>query len=137
MSNYTSENTHVLATHMNGNNERMLLLHVCGDGRLQYIVGSYFKVYKEYMSHWPDLDGPAIIADRDGNCFTEDTHESVGLANGRWTEAFDRGGKYHYEWDWGHYFDEYNGNGALLRAVHYWEREVLGIEERGEDGIEG
>ena len=43
MSNYTSENTHILATHMQaGGNRRMLLLHVCEDGRHEYVIGSYF-----------------------------------------------------------------------------------------------
>ncbi|MBQ9000479.1 MAG: hypothetical protein IJ087_01345 [Eggerthellaceae bacterium] len=98
MSNYTSENTEILAMHTDESrlhpNTRMLLLHRCENGRLQYVIGSYFA------SVW------------NGTC-------------------------YEYSWDWGHYFDEHNGNGALFRAVHYWEREVLGIEERSGDGIEG
>lgn len=44
MSNYNSENTIVLATHVQaGNNTRMLLLHTCESGRLEYVVGSYFQ----------------------------------------------------------------------------------------------
>ena len=34
-----------------------------------------------------------------------------------------------YEWQWGHYFD---GEGAFDRAMDYWQREVLGIEEQTE-----
>lgn len=123
MSGYNSTNTYVLATHEQaGGNTRMLLLHICDSGRHEYVIGSYFHVYKEYMAHWPDYDSPAVIADRDGNCFTEDTHEEVGMANGKWSESFDKGGKYHYEWDWGHYF---GGEDGLLEAVDYWRREVL------------
>ena len=43
MSNYNSENTHILATHMQaGGNRRMLLLHICENGRHEYVIGSYF-----------------------------------------------------------------------------------------------
>lgn len=43
MSNYNSTNTKVLATYQQDEkNKRMLLLHECDSGRLQYIVGSYF-----------------------------------------------------------------------------------------------
>lgn len=53
MSNYTSWNTTVLATHMAaGNNEKMLLLYRRYDGSLEYIVGSYFTT-----SLNPDSDG--------------------------------------------------------------------------------
>lgn len=133
MSNYNSENTTILATHEQaGGNTRMLLLHVCENGRHEYVVGSYFTVYKEYIDHWPDYDSPAVVADREGNCFTEDTHEEVGMVNGRWMEAFDRGGKYHYSWDWGHYFSDGNDGSGIVKAVDYWEREVLGIEDGDE-----
>ena len=40
---YNSMNTHVLATHEQaGGNLRMLLVHFCEDGRVEYVVGSYF-----------------------------------------------------------------------------------------------
>ena len=43
MSNYNSENTHILATHMEGgDNRRMLLMHICGNGRHEFVIGSYF-----------------------------------------------------------------------------------------------
>lgn len=43
MSAYNSENTHILATvEQAGGNKRMLLLHVCGNGRHEYVIGSYF-----------------------------------------------------------------------------------------------
>lgn len=122
MSNYNSDNTTVLATsEQAGGNTRMLLLHEMESGRREYVIGSYFTVYKEYMDHYPDHDGPAVIADREGNCFTEDTHEEVGTANGRWSESFDRGGRYHYSWDWGHYFD------SLDKAALCWLTEVKGM----------
>ena len=35
-----------------------------------------------------------------------------------------------YSWDWGHYFAEDH----FLEAVHYWEREVLGIADESEQG---
>lgn len=43
MSNYNSENTTILATcEQAGGNKRMLLLHECESGRLEYVIGSYF-----------------------------------------------------------------------------------------------
>lgn len=53
---YNSENTKVLATHMQGDNKRMLLLHTMQDGRHEYIIGSYFTE-KHYdgglgYEHW-------------------------------------------------------------------------------------
>lgn len=43
MSNYNSENTTILATHeQSDGNTRMLLLHECDSGRLEYVIGSYF-----------------------------------------------------------------------------------------------
>lgn len=43
MSYYNSENTKVLATcEKRGGNTRMLLLHTCKNGRLEYVIGSYF-----------------------------------------------------------------------------------------------
>lgn len=61
MSNYNSENTHVLATREQaGGNTRMLLLHVCESGRHEYVVGSYFEQkprgdgwdYEWYWGHY-------------------------------------------------------------------------------------
>lgn len=44
MSYYNSTNTHILATHeAAGGNTRMLLLHINGDGRHEYVIGSYFQ----------------------------------------------------------------------------------------------
>ena len=44
MSNYNSTNTYVLATHEQaGGNTRMLLLHICENGRHEYVIGSYFQ----------------------------------------------------------------------------------------------
>lgn len=44
MSNYNSRNTTILATHEQaGGNKRMLILHTCDSGRLEYVIGSYFK----------------------------------------------------------------------------------------------
>lgn len=42
MSGYNNTNTKVLAEHPQGRNTRMLLLHTCNDGRLEYVIGSYF-----------------------------------------------------------------------------------------------
>ena len=121
MSNYNSTNTHILATHEQaGGNTRMLLLHICDSGRHEYVVGSYFTKYREYIDRW-------IIADEEGNCFTLDRHEHVGLVNGDWWKKFDEPGKFYYEWDWGHYFSN------VVNAVTYWKREVLGV---GEDYVE-
>lgn len=47
MSNYNSENTTVLATHEQaGGNKRMLLLHICENGRHEYVIGSYFQEHR-------------------------------------------------------------------------------------------
>ena len=42
MSRYNSENTTVLATHDDGANRRMMLLHRHESGRLEYVIGSNF-----------------------------------------------------------------------------------------------
>lgn len=42
MSNYNSKNTKVLATHDDNGNMRMLLMHECDSGRIEYVIGSYF-----------------------------------------------------------------------------------------------
>ena len=43
MSDYNSTNTRILATHeQEGGNTRMLLLREHENGRLEYVVGSYF-----------------------------------------------------------------------------------------------
>jgi len=123
---YNSENTLILATEMQaGNNRRMLLLHICEDGRHEYVIGSYFASYREYIDRWADGAGGfhTVVADEDGNCFTLDRHEDVGRVNGDWSGAFDKPGKFHYEWDWGHYF---SGQDGLFEAVDYWKHEVLG-----------
>ena len=133
MSNYNSENTHVLATHMNDDNERMLLLHVCGDGHLQYIIGSYFEKKPGYGG----LEG--IIVDRCGATWNVETGCQVGFATNLadyddpayYDQVLEHANVVHYSWDWGHYFSD------VVSAVRYWEREVLGTEERGGDGIEG
>ena len=60
MSNYTSKNTTILATHMQGNNKRMLLLHKCDNGRHEYVIGSYFTVETNLGDPY-DINGPAFI----------------------------------------------------------------------------
>lgn len=40
---YTSKNTTVLETFDQGMNKRMLLFHECGNGRHEYVIGSYFS----------------------------------------------------------------------------------------------
>ena len=76
MSYYTSENTHILATHMQaGNNERMLLFHICENGRHEYVIGSYFHMTP----------------------FSRITFGDVPTSTN---------GLYEYEWDWGHYFSD-------------------------------
>lgn len=58
---YSSENTTILATcDKAGGNRRMLLLHRCDSGRLEYVVGSYFHErrydgalgYERYDYEW-------------------------------------------------------------------------------------
>lgn len=118
---YNSDNTKVLATHeQHDGNVRMLLLHEFESGRLEYVVGSYFTVYKEYIDRWVDGAGGfhTIVADENGNCFTLDMHEDVGRVNGNWEGAFDKPGKFYYEWTWGHYFE------SVVDAVDYWQREI-------------
>ena len=60
MSNYTSENTEILAMHTEEryiSNTRMLLHHVFESGRTEFVIGSYFtsvwngKCY-EYTWDW-------------------------------------------------------------------------------------
>jgi len=38
----------------------MLLLHKCGDGRLEYVIGSYFTTKVELGDPY-DKDGPAFV----------------------------------------------------------------------------
>ena len=98
MSYYNSENTHILATHeQTGGNTRMLLLHVCDNGRHEYVVGSYFQ------------------QEPSGRRMLFECHECGSYERGE--ELVD------YSWDWGHYF---GGDDGLLNAVDYWKREVLG-----------
>jgi len=76
MSNYNSENTTILATHeQSDGNTRMLLLHVCDNGRHEYVVGSYFNVVGSVSVH------------------------ECKVCGGFWSEPSER-----YEWTWGHYF---------------------------------
>ena len=58
---YNSENTKVLATHeQRDGNTRMLLLHEFENGKLEYVIGSFFKVnsreadegWEEYEWYW-------------------------------------------------------------------------------------
>ena len=73
MSNYNSENTHVLATcEQAGGNTRMLLFHVCESGRHEYVVGSYFQEHRydgalgyeryDYEWDWGHYFGDAVSA---------------------------------------------------------------------------
>ena len=51
MSWYNSENTKVLATHLQEDgNLRMLLLHEMSSGRIEYVIGSYFTETTEISS---------------------------------------------------------------------------------------
>ena len=61
MSNYNSKNTKVLATYkQTAENTRMLLLHTFSDGRLEYIIGSYFEVETNLGDPY-DKDSPAFV----------------------------------------------------------------------------
>ena len=63
MSNYNSKNTTVLATNEQaGGNTRMLLLHKCESGRLEYVIGSYFTVETNLGDPY-NMDGPAFVDD--------------------------------------------------------------------------
>lgn len=63
MGNYDSENTTILATHEQvGGNTRMLLLHKCESGRLEYVIGSYFTVECNLGDPF-DMNGPAFVDD--------------------------------------------------------------------------
>lgn len=63
MSNYSSKNTTILATHEQaGGNTRMLLLHKCESGRLEYVIGSYFTVEVNLGDPF-DMNGPAFVDD--------------------------------------------------------------------------
>ena len=127
MSNYTSENTKVLATHMwenpeRGGNMRMLLLHEKNDPHFpyEYIIGSYFTVRKWYM--------PGVMANEDGDCFDIETGIEMGCVNNRtaWRDRFhetEHPPTAYYSWDWGHYFSD------IVHAVDYWKREVLCVED--------
>lgn len=63
MGNYNSKNTTILATHEQaGGNTRMLLLHKCESGRLEYVIGSYFTVECNLGDPF-DMNGPAFVDD--------------------------------------------------------------------------
>lgn len=82
MSNYNSTNTNILATHEQaGGNTRMLLLHECDSGRLEYVIGSYFQVKPR------------------GRMSFAECH-----ACGNWEPVMEN--IEDYEWDWGHYFSD-------------------------------
>lgn len=114
MSNYNSTNTKILAEYPQGKNTRMLLLHTMNDGRLEYVIGSYFT--KE----------PAKICFRCGELLA-DEHEITEYKyaclncdeNFYEFEANDSEDVVDYSWDWGHYFND------IVSAVNYWKREVL------------
>lgn len=142
MSNYNSTNTIVLATYeAGGGNTRMLLLHICENGRHQYVIGSYFTESIEYIEP-SSIHPEGVIVDHAGTCFDVASGHIVGQANNSLsyqdTEYYEaaladakrKGKTVHYSWDWGNYFDDVfseSGNG-LLSAVDYWKREVLGAE---------
>ena len=117
---YNSENTHILATHMAaGNNRRMLLLHICENGRHEYVIGSYFTEKRESA---PD-PRMARILDNEAKSFApamrgygtrnllEDLADEVRRSHPREIVR--------YSWDWGHYFQD------PVAAFDYWKREVL------------
>lgn len=131
MSSYTSRNSIILATFEQGDNLRMILLHTCDSGRLQYVIGSYFTESIEYI----EPGGPfpeGVIVNRSGECFDVKTGHSIGMANNAlsyqdsdYYEAVLQNAKQngktavHYTWDWGHYFDD------IVSACDYWKREVM------------
>ena len=137
MSNYTSENTKVLATHdvkhLGETNTRMLLMHEFENGRTEYVIGSYFTESIEYME--PGIFGACpdgIIVDRHGDCYDVESGRVVGQAanslsyqdpeyySAALANAKEKGKRVHYSWDWGHYFND------VVHAVDYWKREVIG-----------
>ena len=104
---YNSENTLILATEMQaGNNKRMLLLHKCESGRLEYVIGSYFTTVAKLPNGEVHEDGSVIGTD--------------GFASDSAFDAFWKRAVKEYSWDWGHYF------GDVVSAVRYWEEEVIG-----------
>ena len=115
MSNYTSENTTILATCEHaGGNKRMLLLHECDSGRLEYVIGSYFTEYKEYFN-CPRCGSRLLDSDLpDYRFLCEECDENFYAFEANAAEVTS------YSWDWGHYFDD------VVHAVDYWKREVIG-----------
>jgi len=109
MSNYTSDNTIILATHEQGDNTRMLLLHKCDSRRLEYVIGSYFTV-------------TAPLPDGEVNSDGSVSGNADGFADKLAFELFWHKAVKHYSWDWGHYFGEF------IDAARYWER-VLADEQ--------
>ena len=126
MSNYTSENTHIMATHdvkhLGETNTRMLLMHEREDKRIpyEYIIGSYFteerkstpeprmavRLRNESKSFAPAMRGYGT------RNLLEDLADEV--------LRFHPSEIVHYSWHWGHYFDD------VVHAVDYWKREVIG-----------
>lgn len=131
MSNYDSENTTILATHEQaGGNTRMLLLHKCGSGRLEYVIGSYFTV----MAKMPEglVDESGVLYDRETmKVIDNDSIEAGRLCADAWRKTWPHLIKC-YSWDWGHYFNDF------ASAADYWKREVLGEPEpaKSPDSIE-
>jgi len=112
MSNYNSTNTKVLATHEDGGNKRMLLLHEMGNGRIEYVIGSYFTAVASL---------PNGEVREDGSLYDKETGTAeFGFASKDAFDAFWRSAVKDYSWDWGHYF------GSVVEAVGYWQEEVLG-----------
>jgi len=111
MSNYNSRNTKILATHEQaGGNKRMLLLHTCDSGRLEYVIGSYFTV----VAKLPDGEVREDGSIHGVECAFQDEKEFELF----WEKAIKD-----YSWDWGHYF------GDVVDAVDYWKSEVLGYDD--------
>ena len=77
MSTYNSTNTKVLETLAQGKNLRMLLFHECGDGRYEYVIGSYFQQDEVPDAEYDEVD-----------------------------EVWIQTSRIDYSWDWGHYFGD-------------------------------
>ena len=131
MGKFTSKNTHILATHVQKDgNKRMLLFHICESGRHEYVVGSYFTEELEYIE--PGGQFPSgVTVNRQGDCFDEATGRYIGQANNFLSyqdadyyaaaleSSREHGKTIHYTWDWGHYFSD------VVDAVEYWRTLVL------------
>jgi hypothetical protein len=133
MSNYNSGNTTVLATHEQNGNMRMLLLHECKSGRLEYVIGSYFTVMAELPEGLVDESGVLYDAET-MKVIDNDSIETGRLCADAWRKTWPHLIKC-YSWDWGHYF------GSFEQAAMFWLQEVHGLnvseKEWSENGIEG